>query len=87
MAKYIKVFLFFLTVTMHAQYTNLKFDKIGPIVIPNCVLQDSYGFTWIGAQEGLIKYDGYDFERYTQVPFDSTSLSNNFKYPASISSQ
>ena len=40
------------------------------------MLQDSYSFIWIGDQGGLIKYDGYELKRYTQIPFDSTSLSN-----------
>ena len=59
---------------LHAISENIRFDELGPIVIPNCVLQDSYGFIWIGAQEGLIKYDGYKIKRYTQIPFDSTTL-------------
>ncbi|NIT59723.1 MAG: hypothetical protein GWN00_26930, partial [Aliifodinibius sp.] len=33
---------------------------------------------WIGSQYGLLRYDGYEFKRYTQIPFDSTSLSNNW---------
>jgi signal transduction histidine kinase/ligand-binding sensor domain-containing protein len=61
-----------------SQFIEPKFDRISPIVIPNCVLQDSYGFIWIGAQEGLLRYDGYKFKRYAQIPFDSTSISNNW---------
>ena len=70
--------LFFLLIQIYAQQNTIKFDKIGPIIIPNCIMQDSYGFIWIGAQEGLIRYDGYNFKRYTNIPFDSTSLSNNW---------
>ncbi len=43
-----------------------------------CFLHDSNGFLWIGSQEGLARYDGYDLKFYTYVPFDSTSLSNNW---------
>jgi signal transduction histidine kinase/ligand-binding sensor domain-containing protein/DNA-binding response OmpR family regulator len=63
---------------LSAASENIKFDRLGPIVIPNCILQDSFGFIWIGAQEGLVRYDGYNLKRYTQIPFDSTSLSNNW---------
>lgn len=28
----------------------------------HCLLQDQYGYIWIGTQNGLTKYDGYDFE-------------------------
>lgn len=27
-----------------------------------CLLQDQYGYIWIGTQNGLNRYDGYDFE-------------------------
>ena len=77
-----KIRLFILCVLLsfplHAQFVEPKFDKISPVLISNCVLQDSYGFIWIGDQGGLVKYDGYKLKRYTQIPFDSTSLSNNW---------
>jgi len=41
------------------QTVEPKFDWV-PAVLPNCVFQDSYGFIWIGDQDGLIKYDGYN---------------------------
>lgn len=43
-----------------------------------CFLQDSDGFLWIGSQEGLARYDGYGLTFYAHVPFDSTSLSDNW---------
>jgi signal transduction histidine kinase/ligand-binding sensor domain-containing protein/DNA-binding response OmpR family regulator len=77
-----KIILFilcaFLSLTLHAQTIVPKFDKLPPVLISNCVLQDSYGFIWIGDEGGLIKYDGYKFNRYINIPFDSTSLSNNW---------
>jgi len=30
----------------------------------HCLLQDQYGYVWIGTQNGLNKYDGYGFEIY-----------------------
>jgi ligand-binding sensor domain-containing protein len=67
-----------LSTPLSAQFVEPKFDEIKPIVMPKCILEDSYGFIWIGSQEGLIKYDGYNLKKYTQIPFDSTSLSNNW---------
>src|SRR4030042_1921397 len=49
-----------------------------PIAIPCCFLQDSNGFLWIGSQEGLARYDGYNLKFYTHIPFDSTSLSEDW---------
>jgi ligand-binding sensor domain-containing protein/serine phosphatase RsbU (regulator of sigma subunit) len=39
---------------------------------------DSYGFLWIGTSSGLNRYDGYSFEIFKHVPYDSSSLSQNF---------
>lgn len=43
-----------------------------------CIMQDSYGFMWFGTQNGLNKFDGYNFTIYKNVPFDSLSLSDNW---------
>lgn len=44
----------------------------------NCLIQDSKGFLWIGTQDGINKFDGYQFETMKNDPYDSLSLSNNF---------
>jgi ligand-binding sensor domain-containing protein/serine phosphatase RsbU (regulator of sigma subunit) len=43
-----------------------------------CIFQDSHGFMWFGTQDGLNRYDGYNFKVYKNNPSDSTSLSDNF---------
>jgi ligand-binding sensor domain-containing protein len=43
-----------------------------------CFLQDSYGYTWIGTQDGLNRFDGYEFKIYKNNPFDSTTLTHNW---------
>lgn len=67
----------FITLPSIGQSLEPKFDQL-TMAIPNCVLQDINGFIWIGAQEGLIRYDGYKLKKYRNIPFDSTSLSANF---------
>lgn len=42
-----------------------------------CVLQDQKGFLWFGTQDGLNKYDGYQFTIYRHNKGDSSSLSDN----------
>jgi len=42
-----------------------------------CILQDSKGFMWFGALNGLNKYDGYDFDVFQHNPNDTNSISNN----------
>ena len=43
----------------------------------NCILQDSYGFIWLGTDDGLNRYDGYEFRKYYHNPADTTSISDN----------
>ena len=43
----------------------------------NCILQDHKGFMWFATNEGLNRYDGYEFRVYKNVPGDSLSLSDN----------
>src|SRR4051812_32266262 len=42
------------------------------------IVQDPFGFMWIATQDGLNRYDGYDFQIYKNDPRDSTSLSTNY---------
>ncbi|BAP57979.1 response regulator receiver domain-containing protein [Thioploca ingrica] len=41
------------------------------------ILQDNKGFMWFGTQDGLNRYDGYQFTIYRHNPTDSNSLSHN----------
>jgi len=42
-----------------------------------CILQDALGFMWFGTQDGLNKYNGYEFISYRNNPNDSNSLAHN----------
>lgn len=44
----------------------------------NAIAQDNYGFMWFGTQEGLNRYDGYEFGTYQHDPEDPGSLSHNW---------
>ncbi|MFH2049082.1 MAG: two-component regulator propeller domain-containing protein [bacterium] len=62
---------------------NIKFEHISlneglSQSSVHCILQDSRGFMWFGTEDGLNKYDGYDFKVYKQAPHDRNSLSDNF---------
>ncbi|MEZ4826756.1 MAG: two-component regulator propeller domain-containing protein [Bacteroidia bacterium] len=43
----------------------------------NAIVQDDQGFLWFATQDGLNRYDGYEFEVMKNEPFDTGSLSHN----------
>src|SRR3990172_3384294 len=44
----------------------------------NTIIQDKEGFIWFGTEDGLNRYDGYNFLVYKHNPENRTSISNNF---------
>ncbi len=43
----------------------------------NCLVQDKYGYIWIGTEYGLSKFDGYRFTNYLHNAQDSTTITDN----------
>ena len=41
------------------------------------IMQDSKGFIWFATNNGLNRYDGYNFKVYSSSVFDSSSISDN----------
>ena len=39
-----------------------------------CIIQDHLGFLWFTTQNGLVKYDGYNFKTYLPEPGDTNSI-------------
>jgi len=44
----------------------------------NRIAQDSLGFIWIATQDGLNRFDGYQFKVFKHDPEDSASISDNY---------
>ena len=51
-------------------------DKLSSSLI-NCVVQDRYGFIWVGTDFGLSRFDGYRFVNYRHDKNDTTSILDN----------
>lgn len=68
-----------------AQPPDLRFDRISIAdglsqSSINCLYQDSYGFLWIGTEDGLNRYDGYEFTVYLPDQTNPKSIASNFMY-------
>jgi len=75
------IFFFYLVANTSAQVLNVDYYTIESGLSQTsalCLIQDSKGLIWIGTQDGLNRFDGYNFKIYKNNPADSLSLSNNF---------
>lgn len=64
---------------LSAQDIDLKFKRYGgenglSHERVTTVFKDSQGFVWVGTMDGVNRFDGYRFEQFTKVAFDTTSL-------------
>ena len=79
--KFLIVTLLLCGVTVQSQTEKIAFEKYGvaeglPEEFVISLVQDDQGFIWFGTQNGLVKYDGYNFKVYSGVSDikDSTKL-------------
>ena len=76
----ISVLLISFSFTIRAQDLQFKTITVNDGLTQHdvsCILQDSYGFIWIGTYDGLNRYDGYTIQNYFHVTEDENSLSSN----------
>ncbi|WMW80419.1 two-component regulator propeller domain-containing protein [Undibacterium cyanobacteriorum] len=64
-------------------FTHHYFEKVGdeeslPINIVTSLAQDSFGFLWIGTQSGLVRFDGYRFEKFNHSTRQAFSLPDDY---------
>lgn len=85
--KKIIIFLFLLTLIQcsnaYAQKIhNINFQSITiddglSQSLAEYIYQDSYGYMWIGTNDGLNRYNGNEFKIYKNIKTDSNSISND----------
>lgn len=74
------IWLFFSALSIKSQH--LSFDKISKKEnLPDnhvfAITQDKYGYMWFGTSNGLVRYDGYSFTTWKNIPNDTTSIPHN----------
>ncbi len=62
----------------HVSFNHLTVENGLSQSAVTCIFQDKDGFMWFGTQDGLNRYDGYNFKVFKNISNDSTSLSDNF---------
>ncbi len=63
--------------------SNTKFERLSleeglSQSVVYSIIQDKEGFIWMGTQDGLNRYDGYNFMVYKNDPKNIASISNNY---------
>lgn len=58
-------------------FVNIGIEKGLSSPIVNVLYQDSLGYIWIGTENGLCRYDGYDLIVFKNILGDSSSISSN----------
>jgi diguanylate cyclase (GGDEF)-like protein len=84
----VKCFFFLLSLILSHAYAgqvNIRFQRIAleQGLSQETILssyQDIDGFMWFGTQEGLNRYDGYQFKVFSHSPRNSNSLSSDWIY-------
>ena len=75
------IIIFLLFTDLIAQDTSFRFSHLTPAdglasttVVD--ITQDSFGFIWIGSQDGVSRYDGRNFRHFRPNPRDTLSVSS-----------
>jgi len=77
---YLTIFFSFYSVCLFAQNISFKQITIDDGLSNNRVydiIQDSTGFIWLATDDGLNRFDGYNFKVFRHKANDKNSLSNN----------
>ena len=65
---YFLLFLWALTASSQTIFYDQLDIKSGlPSSVVYDIFQDSKGFIWIASDEGLLKYNGYDFQKFKSI--------------------
>ena len=73
-ARYIGIFFLYPLFSQTTGIIHINSQDGLPTNAVTCLLKDTYGFYWIGTQNGLCKYDGYKIDVIKKTPHDSNSI-------------
>jgi len=77
------ILLIFLSAFAFGQQKTIKFDTysledgLSQSSVTG-IVQDRYGYIWISTQDGINRYDGYNFKTFKNQPDDLNTIPNNY---------
>lgn len=75
--------LIFLSTSLYSIDLNFKYYFVEDGLSSNTIfdiIQDSEGHMWIATENGLNRFNGYEFYSFRNIPRDTTSIINNYVY-------
>lgn len=84
MARFIRtMFLLLMLLNVLSSFGQIKFNNLTQEhglsnANVNCILEDHNGFMWFGTNDGLNRFDGYNFTIFRNSTKDSSSISSNY---------
>ncbi len=70
--------LFLSSLRLNAQFEYYSLEEGLSQATVKCILQDRTGFLWLGTQEGVNRFDGYQFTKFGRELRDANSLPGNY---------
>ncbi|MFB9057833.1 two-component regulator propeller domain-containing protein [Mariniflexile ostreae] len=76
------ILVFAISISSYAQNPDLRFKTVEygenfPQSTISSIVQSKKGFIWLGTDNGLVRYDGYEFLRYYTQNKEEGTISNN----------
>ena len=75
---FIKVNITYANISESINFNNITIEDGLSQSTVETMIQDSRGYIWIGTNDGLNRYNGYEFKQYKHDKYNTNSILNNY---------
>ena len=75
---FIKVNITYANISESINFNNITIEDGLSQSTVETMIQDSRGYIWIGTNDGLNRYNGYEFKQYKHDKYNTNSIINNY---------
>ena len=75
---FMKADITYATINESMNFNNITIEDGLSQSTVETIYQDSRGYIWIGTNDGLDRYNGYEFKHYKHDKYDKNSIANNY---------